>query len=56
MYSDNKVCNYMSKKSHLVLNALLGYVISYSYCLLTVDEIMSVPTGSVNHENISVRM
>jgi hypothetical protein len=53
---DNKVCNYMLKKNHLVLNVLLGYVIAYSYYLLTVDEIMSVSIGSVNHENISIRM
>lgn len=52
MYMENKVCNYMLKKIHLVLNVLLGYVIAYSYCLSTVDEIMSVSIGSVNHENI----
>ncbi len=56
MYMDNKVCNYMLKKIHLVFECAIGICDSISYCLLTVDEIMSLSIGSVNHENISIRM
>ena len=45
----------MLKKIHLYLNVLLGYEIAL-VIVSTVDEIMSLSIGSVNHENISIRM
>ena len=47
---------HLKRKIHLVFECAIRICVSIWLLSMTVDEIMSISTGSVNHENISVRI